>query len=84
MSRLHQAKSRDSGPTSQTQDVAGERPLKKRRIAFGNEDDMQWMRCEITGMKYSLERMAAEARENRENINTKLQELQELLHVIKD
>jgi hypothetical protein len=41
------------------------------------------MRSEITGMKYSLERMAAEAREERDDINTKLQELQRLLRASK-
>ncbi|KAF8961301.1 hypothetical protein BDZ97DRAFT_1921379 [Flammula alnicola] len=76
--RSHQAESslkRDSG----IQDVVDERPLKKQRLAFRDEDDMRWVQHEITGVKESLEKIAAEAREDRQDIN---RTLQELLHEI--
>jgi hypothetical protein len=49
--------------------------LKKQRLAFHNEDDMKWLWNEIMGVKENLEKMAAEAREDRLVINSMLQEL---------
>jgi hypothetical protein len=68
-----QALKRDSG----VQDVGHERPFKKQRVAF-HEEDVDWMRAmqhEITGVKESLEKIAAEAREDRRDISSMLQEL---------
>lgn len=69
----HQTKSplkRDS----ELQDVSEGRPLKKQRLAH-DKDDIRWVRDEITGVKESLEQMAAEAREGREDLNNSMQEL---------
>lgn len=76
----HQAKSRkfrNSGPASESQD-SDEHLLKKRRVALGDEDDKRWvrsLRCEIVDMKDSLEKMAAEAREDRDNMKATLHEI---------
>jgi hypothetical protein len=73
----HQAKSRkfrNSGPASETHD-SDERLPKKRRVTLGDEDDMRWVRREIADMKGSLEKMAAEAREERDSIKATLHEL---------
>jgi hypothetical protein len=57
------------------QNIADERPSKKQCLAFRNKDDMKWLQNEITGVKENLEKMAAEAREDRLVINSTLQEL---------
>jgi hypothetical protein len=36
---------------------------------------MRWVRCEIAGIKDTLEEMAYEAREDRKNLNSTLEEL---------
>ena len=68
------SKRRDSG----IHDAADERPLKKQRLALRDENNMRWVRHEIAGVKKtlkSLEKIAAEAREDRRDINSTLQEL---------
>jgi hypothetical protein len=68
----HQAKSWYSDPASETQD-ADECLLKNQCVVLG-DDDMQWvhsLHCEIASMKKdSFEKMATEAREDRDNLNT--------------
>ena len=67
---FHQAKSslkRGLG----IQDVADERPMKKRHVTFCDEDDMKLVRHRISGLKERVEKVAAEARD----INSALQEL---------
>lgn len=79
----HQAKSRkfrNPGPAAPASESQGsdEHLPKKRRVALGDEDDKRWvrsMRCEIADMKDSLDKMAAEAREDRDKIKTTLHEL---------
>lgn len=55
----------------------GERPTKKQRraSAFRDEVDMRWMRDEITGIRESLEKIIAEAQEDRRVINSALKRL---------
>jgi hypothetical protein len=49
--------------------------LKKQRLALHNENDMRWVWHEIAGVKKSLKKIAAEARKDRQDINSTLQEL---------
>jgi len=60
---------------SELQDVADERPLKRQRLAPRDKDDIRWLQDEIIGVKESLEQMAAEAREGREDLTNLIQEL---------
>jgi hypothetical protein len=57
------------------EDADDERPLKKQRLSLRDEVDMVWVQDELTGFKESLERIATEAREDRQEINSTLQEL---------
>jgi hypothetical protein len=62
--------------TGSSEDADDERPLKKqRRLSLRDEVDMVWVQDELTGFKESLERIATEAREDRQEINSTLQEL---------
>jgi hypothetical protein len=56
-------------------DADDERPLKRPRLSLRDEVDMTWVQDEINGVRESLERIATEAREDREEINSTLQEL---------
>jgi hypothetical protein len=67
---FHQAKS-SLKRGSRIQDVADERPLKKRRVTFRDEDDMGAVWHEIAILKERVAKVAAEA----QDINTTLQEL---------
>ena len=58
-----------------SEDADDERPLKKQRLSIRDEVDMVWVQDELTGFRESLERIATEAREDREEINGTLQEL---------
>jgi hypothetical protein len=53
------------------QDVTDERPMKKRHVAFRDEDNMELVRHRITSVKERVENVAAEARD----INSVLEEL---------
>jgi hypothetical protein len=58
------------------QDASNERPLKRRRLAPSCDDDnMRWVRHEIAGVKETLEEMASEAREDRQQVISTLDEL---------
>ena len=57
------------------QDPSNERPLKRRHLASPDDDNMRWVRCEIAGIKETLEEMASEAREDRQNLISTLEEL---------
>jgi hypothetical protein len=58
-----------------TQDPENERPPKKQRLTLRDEDTRRWVRHEIAGVKESLEKMATEAREDRRDLNSTLEEL---------
>lgn len=51
--------------------------MKKQRLAgeFRDEVNMKWIRDEITGIRDSLEKIAAETREDRRAINSTLKRL---------
>jgi hypothetical protein len=73
-SPLKRQRRQDSG----IQDAASadEPPLKKQRLTSTLlEKDMRWVRNEIVDVRESLEKIAAEAREGRRDINSTLQEL---------
>ena len=57
------------------EDADDERPLKRLRLSLHDEVDMTWVQDEINGVRECLERIATEAREDREEINRSLQEL---------
>ncbi|KAF8804430.1 hypothetical protein BYT27DRAFT_7258904 [Phlegmacium glaucopus] len=57
------------------EDADDERPLKKQHLSLRDEVDMVWVQDELTGFKEGLERIATEAREDRQEINGTLQEL---------
>jgi len=56
--------------------MADERPMKKRRIAFCDEDDIKLMQCKIASLKKRVEKVAAEARD----VVSALEELLQNLH----
>ncbi|KAF8798518.1 hypothetical protein BYT27DRAFT_7320414 [Phlegmacium glaucopus] len=68
--RSHPGKSLLKHQDSGIQDAADEHPLKKQRLALRDENNMKWVRQEIAGVKESLEKIAAEAREDRRDINS--------------
>ena len=49
--------------------------LKRRRLTPRDDDNMTWVRREISGIKETLEEMASEAREDRENFISMFEEL---------
>lgn len=67
---FHQAKS-SSKQDLRIQDVADERPMKKRRVTPRDEDDMELVRPRVASLKERVEKVAAEARD----IATALEEL---------
>ena len=63
---------------SEIQDVADERPMKKRRVTFRDEDGMELARYRVASLKERVEKMVAEARD----IDSALQELlRETVHI---
>ena len=58
-----------------TLDAADDRPFKKRRLASHDEANMGSTWPEISGIQDALEKIAAEAREDRQAINDTLQKL---------
>lgn len=57
------------------QDPSNEHPLKRRHLALRDDDNMRWVRREIAGIRETLEEMASEAREDRQNFMSALEEL---------
>lgn len=57
------------------QDPSNKRPL-KRQHCDRDDDKMRSVQCEIAGMKETLEEMVSEAREDRRNFISTLEELQ--------
>jgi len=57
------------------EDADDEHPLKRLHLSLRDEVDMTWVQDEINGVRECLERIATEAREDREEINRSLQEL---------
>ena len=58
-----------------TEDTDDEGPLKRPCLSLRDEVNMTWVQDEINDVRESLERIATEAREDREEINSTLQEL---------
>jgi len=56
-------------------DANDECPSKRPCLFLYNEVDMTWVQDEINDVRESLERIATEAREDREEINSILQKL---------
>ena len=52
-----------------------EHPSKRRRLTPHNNDNMSWVRHEISGIKETLKEMASKAREDREKIISMFEEL---------
>jgi len=57
------------------QGPSNEHPSKRRRLTPRDNDNMSWVRREISGIKETLEEMASEAREDREKIISMFEEL---------
>ena len=57
------------------QGPSNERPLKRQRLTPHDDDNMRWVRREISGIKETLEEMASEAREDREIFISMFEEL---------
>ena len=72
--RSHPGKSAAKYPSS-SEDADDERSWKRQRLCLRDEIDMTWVQDEITGVRESLERIATEAREDRQEISNTLQEL---------
>ena len=53
-------------------EVEDERPFKKKRLAFTNEDDINWLKQEIGGIKESVKEIAEHLRGN---VEYRLEEL---------
>lgn len=60
---------------STVQDPSNERPLKRRDLVPREDDNMKWVRREIAGIKGTLGGIASEAREDRKNLISMLEEL---------
>lgn len=53
------------------QEVLDDRPLKRRCLTFVDEDDMDWLKDEIGGIKESIREIA----EHLEHMDEKMEEL---------
>jgi hypothetical protein len=58
---------------------ADDRPLKRQCLTFIDEDDMDWLKGEIHGIKECMKEIVDQAREDRHDVDTKLEEL---LHAV--
>lgn len=48
--------------------------MKRRRLPLRDDDNMRWVQHEIAGIKEALEEMASEAREDRHNFISTLED----------
>jgi DNA-directed RNA polymerase subunit L len=60
---------------STVQDPSNKHPSKRWHLTPRDNNNMRWVQREIAGIKEALEKMASEARENRQNFISTLEEL---------
>jgi hypothetical protein len=64
---------------SEVLDISEDRPLKRQCLTFIDEDDMQWLQSEIQGIRECMQDIADQVREDRQDIDVKLEEI---LHAV--